>query len=85
MKKEEVIQALDCVVEQGYSLGQRVKRTLRLARSLKPHFGNTMEHKIQATIYSIVLQHVMSQIFHDETRNLESPLSQNYYTEAPPR
>lgn len=84
MKKEEVIEALDAVVVQGYSLGQRIKRTIRLARALSPYFGNTVEHRIQGTIYSIVLQYAMSQIFFQETRNLESPLSQNYYDEPPP-
>lgn len=84
ISKEDVIEALDCVVEQGYSLPQRVKRTLRLARSLSPMYGNTMEHKIKGTVYSIVLQQAMSDIFYHETRNLESPLSQNYYSEEPP-
>ncbi len=84
LRQEEVIQALDAVVEQGYSIGERIKRTLRLARSLSPRYGNTPEHMIKATVYSVMLQQAMSQIFHDETRNLESPLSQNYYDEEPP-
>jgi len=84
MKKEEVIRALDHVVDDGYSVRQRIWRTTQLMRRLKSRYGNTFQNKVEATIYSIALQHAMSRIFHDETRNLESPLSQNYYTEEPP-
>jgi radical SAM superfamily enzyme YgiQ (UPF0313 family) len=84
LRKDEVIQALDAVVDRGYAVGERLKRTVRLVRSLSPRYGNTPEHVVKATVYSLVLQHAMSRIFYAETRNLESPQSQNYYTEEPP-
>ena len=77
MTKEEVIEALDCVVDQGYAPVERIKRSLHLARRLTAKNGFTFDLKVQGIIYSILLQHAMKGIFAQETRNLESPLSQN--------
>lgn len=77
MKKKEVIEALECVVAQGYSPVQRIKRTLNHIRGLTSKNGYTFETKVQGVIYSIILQHAMKSIFAQETRNLASSLSQN--------
>lgn len=83
MKKEEVIEALECVVDQGYTIGRRISRTLDHARRLTTKNGFNFELKVQGVIYSIILQHAMKAIFADETRNLASPLSQNEIGDTP--
>jgi radical SAM superfamily enzyme YgiQ (UPF0313 family) len=77
MRKEEVIEALDCAVDQGYALGRRVRRSLLLASRLSSRYGNTLHDRVFAAIWSHVMQRAMMGIMAGENRNLASPRSQN--------
>jgi radical SAM superfamily enzyme YgiQ (UPF0313 family) len=79
MRPDEVIQALDCVVDRGYSLGERLKRTRRLLGSLLKCKRDDFRMVVEKTMFSVILQHEMRQIVQAENRNLESPVSQNAF------
>jgi hypothetical protein len=79
MRPDEVIQALDCVVDRGYSLGERLKRTRRLLGSLLKCKRDEFRMVVEKTMFSLILQHEMRQIVQAENRNLESPVSQNAF------
>jgi hypothetical protein len=75
MTNEQVIEAMEYVVKNGYSLKQNLGRTLFYMNKFTPENSNSTGDKIHKTIFTYITQSRMKKITRGENRKLRSKIS----------
>ncbi|MCU0662913.1 MAG: radical SAM protein [Myxococcota bacterium] len=73
-----LLASLDRVVEKGYSLHRKWRRTLRATRAFAKHEWNSTEGLIRLFLFAMILQKNMRKVLRRENANLASNSPQNY-------
>jgi len=74
MTNQEIMKALEYVVEKGYSFNEIVKRTRFYWNKFTPENFNSTGDKIHKTIFTYITQQRMKKITQSENRKLQSKL-----------
>jgi len=74
MTNQEIMKALEYVVEKGYSFNEIVKRTRFYWHRFTPENFNSTGDKIHKTIFTYITQQRMKKIIQSENRKLKSKI-----------
>lgn len=79
IEPDQLLAALDRVVDRGYSLKENWRRTRLATHAFSTKEWNNTEGRIRLAIFSMILQINMAKVLRKENANLASPHPQNYF------